>query len=211
MRFPLYPPTGQTVRSRCVLAGGVFLTSISTVAIVILATVEALTAQRCPHDTSSSVGRQSCLLAGLVSGAGDCRKKPIQRTARGFQMPVPAPSLTSPVCPVAPWKSRAECCISTEPPSTLWSFSAFALCPCDSPRISAKLHGAPSPDASTPAVPGPLRPSAVRHVERPPSCWRAFRVLMAKPGGRPSDLPRRIPPSHWHGLFLPPVQQLCHG
>lgn len=81
--------------SQGVLAGGVFLTAFCTPAIVNLATVEALTAERCPHDTSSSVGRHSCLLAGLVSGAGDCRKKPIQRTARGFQMRWKPPILFS--------------------------------------------------------------------------------------------------------------------
>ena len=69
------------------------LTSPRPSSIVGFATVVAHTAQRCPDDTSSSVGRHSCLLAGLVSGAGDCRKKPIQRTARGFQMQFRTPLL----------------------------------------------------------------------------------------------------------------------
>ncbi len=156
------------------------LTAPCTPAMVNLATVEALTAERCPHDTSSGVGRHSCLLAGLVSGAGDCRKKPIQRTARGFQMRVPAPSLTSPGCPVAAWKFRTECGIATEPPSALWLSPVFATCPCAFRPILAKLHWVPGPLASTPPVGGTPRLVTVCHVERLPNWWRAFRVIVAR-------------------------------
>ncbi len=160
--------------------GGVSLTALCTPAMVNLATVEALTAERCPHDTSSSVGRHSCLLAGLVSGAGDCRKKPIQRTARGFQMRVPAPSLTWLGCPVAAWKLRTECGISTEPPAALWLSPVFATCPCACPPISAKLRGAPGLIAPAPTVPGLPIVSTVCHAENSPTWWRAFRVITAK-------------------------------
>ena len=79
----------------------IWLTARRRSSIVGFATVVAHTAQRCPHDTSSGVGRHSCLLAGLVSGAGDCRKKPIQRTARGFQMRFPTPLLRPACSPAA--------------------------------------------------------------------------------------------------------------
>ena len=192
-------------------AGPDSLTAPCTPAIVHLATVEALTAERCPHDTSSSVGRHTCLLAGLVSGAGDCRKKPIQRTARGFQMRVPGPSLTSPVSPVAARKFGTRCGISAESLSALLSFPALAICPYGSPLISAKLQGALSQIASNPPVPGLPRLSTVCHDERPPNWWRAFRVITAKTRGWSSSPQRCMALACWNGLFPSSLQQLFRG